>query len=373
VTVIKLEVLNKLKKDKMKKIIYIICLLIGQNVFADTRIINGNETEKGEFPWMVAIVYKNMPSTKDGLSCGGTLIHPSWVLTASHCVDIETVDTIKVIIGRHTLSKAEGEAFEITDIIMHPNYDYHYRNPLGDIALLKLDRPADSHPIVKIASPYDDHVLRAGAPAVVLGWGLTEERVDTSYSDVLIKSTVPLISAEGCELAYEGEIKEGMICAGYLSGESDACEGDSGGPLVVKYGNEWQQVGIVSWGEGCARADYYGVYTDVSFYEDFIAEYICSLNDVPSTPNLQVNVEDNEVLASWNLIENIDKYQFYYTAMPRRFEDLNNLKIHSFSVNKNTSLSASLQNGIGYYGVVRAYRGNCGSDYSNLGEARISE
>ena len=357
----------------MKTIIYAICLLIAQNLLADTKIINGSETEKGEFPWMVAIVYKNTPSAKDGLSCGGSLIHPSWVLTASHCVDIETTDSIKVLIGRHTLSKIEGEAFEITEIIMHPNYDYHYRNPLGDIALLKLDRPADSHPIVKIASPYDAQVLHVGAPAVVLGWGLTEENNDSSYTDILMKTTVPIISDKNCKLAYGADIKEGMVCAGYLSGESDACEGDSGGPLVVKYENEWQQIGIVSWGEGCAKADYYGVYTDVSFYEDFIAEHICNITNVPAAPNLQVSIEGNVVTPFWNGIANIDKYQFYYAVMPRHFEELNDLEIHSFSTNKSTSFSTILQNGTGYYGAVRAYRNNCGSEYSNLGEARISE
>jgi len=357
----------------MKTIIYTICLLIAQNVLADTRIINGNEAKKGEFPWMVAIVYKNTPSAKEGLSCGGTLIHPSWVLTASHCVDIETIETIKVIIGRHTLSEVEGESFDITEIIMHPNYDYHYHNPLGDIALLKLSRPANSHPIVKIASLYDDQVLQADAPAIVLGWGLTQEDDDSSYSDILMKSTAPIISDENCRLAYGEDIREGMICAGYSSGESDACDGDSGGPLVVKQGGEWQQVGIVSWGEGCAQAGYYGVYTDVSFYEDFILDNVCGIDDVPATPNLQVNIEGNEVTASWNVVENIDKYQFYYAAMPRRFQDLNNVKIHSLSVNQSTSLFAILQNGMGYYGAVRAYRGNCGSDYSNLVEARIVE
>lgn len=73
-----------------------------------------------------------------------------------------------------------------------------------------------------------------------------------------------------CNIAYEGSIKPGMLCAGYREGGIDACQGDSGGPLVWRTSDGPVLVGVVSFGTGCARKLKYGVYTRVSAYRDWI-------------------------------------------------------------------------------------------------------
>ncbi len=68
-----------------------------------------------------------------------------------------------------------------------------------------------------------------------------------------------------------GLVTDGHVCAGYRRRISGSCQGDSGGPLVVPGGpSRWTQIGIVSWGVGCAQAEAYGVYTRVSRYIDWI-------------------------------------------------------------------------------------------------------
>lgn len=60
-----------------------------------------------------------------------------------------------------------------------------------------------------------------------------------------------------------------MLCAGIANeGGKDACQGDSGGPLINTLTGE--QVGVVSWGNGCAEAAYPGIYSNVASGLDWI-------------------------------------------------------------------------------------------------------
>lgn len=103
--------------------------------------------------------------------------------------------------------------------------------------------------------------------AVVSGWGLVSE--NGKNSETLRKVTVPIMQQAICRSLYlkKGNVTNRMICAGYLGGVMDACQGDSGGPLVYKN----TLLGIVSWGHGCARANYPGVYTKVSKFRNWIS------------------------------------------------------------------------------------------------------
>jgi len=85
---------------------------------------------------------------------------------------------------------------------------------------------------------------------------------DTGYSLALRQVVVPIVSVKVCRQAYR-TMTDNMLCAGYEVGGKDSCKGDSGGPLVCRQGDKWLQYGIVSFGDGCARPDTPGVYTNV--------------------------------------------------------------------------------------------------------------
>jgi len=74
---------------------------------------------------------------------------------------------------------------------------------------------------------------------------------------------VPIISQDACRESYGKNLTDNMMCAGYMEGGKDSCQGDSGGPLVCKKGDRWWQYGITSWGEGCAKPNFPGIYSDV--------------------------------------------------------------------------------------------------------------
>ena len=113
----------------------------------------------------------------------------------------------------------------------------------------------------------------------VTGWGAIKEE-DEYDNGILQKAEVPLVDNATCNAkdAYDGAIKPGMMCAGYREGGIDPCQGDSGGPLVLRGKDGPVLVGVVSWGEGCARKLRYGVYTRVDAYSGWIADTILPAN-----------------------------------------------------------------------------------------------
>lgn len=96
--------------------------------------------------------------------------------------------------------------------------------------------------------------------------GLTREGVGISIANTLKYVTKPLINNQQCNVAYRGRITAEMLCAGVPEGGRDACQGDSGGPLVVN----GQQIGVVSWGQGCGRPNFPGVYARVAHFNTWI-------------------------------------------------------------------------------------------------------
>jgi hypothetical protein len=104
-----------------------------------------------------------------------------------------------------------------------------------------------------------------GTLVYVTGWGNLKARGKGEYPTELYEVQIPLVSRAVCNApkSYDGDITARMICAGLSAGGEDSCDGDSGGPLVVAdaTGKYRLQAGIVSWGDGCAQRNLYGVYS----------------------------------------------------------------------------------------------------------------
>lgn len=231
---------------------------------ASPEIIGGREATPGAWPWQAALIYD--PNNGRSQFCGGSLIDAGWVLTAAHCVqEWNAATTLYVLVGRHDLSSNDGTVAAVSRIVIHP--DYNDGTSDSDVALLQLASPINGTTVSLTPVSF-----ATSDAATVVGWGTTVEGVSSSSPDRLRQVEVPIVSTEACQASYRGGITATMLCAG--RGGADSCQGDSGGPLMIpsRAPNGWTQIGVVSWGIGCGRNEFPGVYARLSLFVDWIAQ-----------------------------------------------------------------------------------------------------
>ncbi|GAA2692586.1 serine protease [Streptomyces aculeolatus] len=236
---------------------------------ADGVVVGGKPVGIEDSPWTVALTSKKLfGEERSGQFCAGVLVSEQVVLTAAHCLAEETlgvhwskVGDLSVVAGRGDLASTEGKELAIERVWVNPDYD-GWTNA-GDVAVLRLKRPAEAARFLKLAKKADDPAYEPGSPARVYGWGATDG--SARYPTTLHAADVEVLPDTVCERAYPGSpegryVAASMVCAGLMRGGPDACQGDSGGPLVVR----GRLVGLVSWGGGCGEKGRPGVYTRVS-------------------------------------------------------------------------------------------------------------
>uniref|UniRef100_A0A8C9ZLS3 Transmembrane serine protease 9 n=1 Tax=Sander lucioperca TaxID=283035 RepID=A0A8C9ZLS3_SANLU len=197
------------------------------------RIVGGVTARRGEWPWIGSLQYQRLHR------CGATLIHSKWLLTAAHCLKSDPSPTHwAVSLGSVLRSGVGALVIPIQRVVIHPafnstNMDY-------DVALLELAVPAPmSYTIQSVCLPSPVHRFLKNAECYITG----------SLTNLLQKAAVSIIDQ--------------VILILVLSALSPPIiQGDSGGPLTCReLSGQWFIAGVTSWGHGCGRIGFPGVYT----------------------------------------------------------------------------------------------------------------
>lgn len=230
------------------------------------RISGEDKAREMEFPWMVMVMLKMPKSDVYDYRCGGSLIHPSAVLTAAHCVVTINPKFIYIRAGEWNMANSDEtlphQDREIQSVVIHR--EFLKTILLNDIAVLILKTPLEFAVNVNTICLPPPNYSSDNALCLVTGWGKNYKGRLGKFQTILKKVELPIIPNDQCQRMFRKTIlgrhfrlDSSFICAGGEFGR-DTCDGDGGSPLVCKIPNttnRYYQSGIVSWGIGCNQSN----------------------------------------------------------------------------------------------------------------------
>jgi len=253
---------------------------------ADPRIIGGTRVPIGKYPWFARGTEYNDKDNWAG--CGGSLVSPSFVLTAAHCIDSVFKETGGYVIGslcygngdskNDNCGQSPSEYRTVDWFWIDPDYGSGGNSEDYDYALIRLNKPVTN--IDPVIMNEESDIPQQGQDVIAMGFGYTTNKGNGKPSNKLLEVTVGTMSNKDCKDKYGSGITNRMVCA-EGGNQKDSCSGDSGGPLISENSNSVKLVGITSWGgQKCADKNAPGVYARVSERYSKITDIICK-----NTPN----------------------------------------------------------------------------------------
>jgi len=241
-----------------------------------SKIVGGRPADKHEYPWMVALVFKETLVFKRSKTplCGGSLITVKHVLTAAHCI-IGTRDAQRfqvVLYAHERLLETDSYRYDVLEIEDHKDYSRRQEYIYYDFSILTIDSSTSPVSLMPVCLPADTNTKYEGQWATATGWGATTSD-KVGDPKVLMEVDLRVTSDRVCKAKFPLIRDSIQICA--IAPGKDVCFGDSGGPLIVEENGKWTLVGVTSFGhpDFCALPGIPGVYAEVTGVMDWIRKH----------------------------------------------------------------------------------------------------
>ncbi len=279
------------------------------------RIINGNIVSEAQIPWQVALITSPLDPYQSYI-CSGSLVADRWVVTAAHCIEpLEKQNSdYYILIGAQNLQSIQlGQIIKVKKGHIHEKYNNRIYD--NDLALLELESAVDfircgkNCQTIDIINPtLEKQNALIASMTQIAGWGVLEDcdnsqslvcqhyagqmmRNPALYPTTLRYTTLKLANCLSSSSLYSAQqITQNMLCAESPMQDTltDACYGDSGAGLTINNLEKPYLLGIASWGVGCAKVSYPGVYTRVTNYSDWVNNYLHP-STIPEQKTIQTN------------------------------------------------------------------------------------
>lgn len=231
-------------------------------------VVGGRGATTADNPSMAGLVRRGQRAV-DSLFCGGSIISPSAIATAAHCVEGLRAAQIDVVAGGTRLSQPGIQRAQASRIIVHPGYDDV--RTVHDVAVIILATPLSAPPVA-LAGAEDEALGLPGSVLRLTGWGEQRYNDPESAPDDLKYADIPVVANRVCQQLFDVYDPKLQLCGQAPRNRPDSCQGDSGGPLVGGPAERPRLVGIVSYSaDQCGSAGYAGVYVRVTAERDWIA------------------------------------------------------------------------------------------------------
>merc|ERR1719347_2312706 len=235
----------------------------------EDRIVGGVEATEHTWPWQVALFID------DAWFCGGSIISENYILTAAHCAD--DAGYFDVMAGAHDVrASSEPHRVEVTSYNGWTHPQWNTQDLSNDLALIELPSPLPmSDYITTSCLPSTGDTADEDELVTCTGWGKPSDSAGGISPVLRMVEDLPIISNSDCNAIY-GIVGSGVVCIDTTGGKG-SCNGDAGGPLVMKAnmkaaGQQWKQVGIVSFGSSaCCEVGYPAGFTRTEYYLDWIS------------------------------------------------------------------------------------------------------
>nr|XP_057935711.1 transmembrane protease serine 2-like [Doryrhamphus excisus] len=230
-----------------------------------SRSAKAQQAPLGAWPWQVSL------QVSGSHRCGGAMISPFWIITTAHCARMTpsaadwsvytgVVDPLGVLFN---------PASSVSHVIVHEGFDRDTHK--NDIAMMRLSTPRNftgSSNIGPVCLPNVGLNISNPPNAWTTGYSFPVNE----NAPYLVEARVSFVDSARCNnsMAYNGGISEDMLCATEAETGSRMCKTDSGGPLVSQMGGVWWLIGENIWPQSCSESNKPGVYSNVTYFLDWI-------------------------------------------------------------------------------------------------------